>query len=68
MARQIDVETPFDFCQKCEKFALESRTVVGAGVVYYTDYSCKHADICGYVVPLSRNKMPKRLSEKGEVR
>lgn len=65
MARQIDVETPFDFCQKCEKFKLNSHSIIGDGVVRHTAYSCEHASICGYVVPLSRDKKPKRYKGAG---
>lgn len=70
MAREIDVATPFDFCQKCEKFKLDSREIFGDGVVWHTVYSCEHEDICGYVVPLSRDNQWTPMSDgepKGHV-
>lgn len=58
MKRQIDIEVPFKFCRKCERYKLkeESYNVDDYSLknVEFNEYSCKYFDICKNAIKLYR--------------
>ena len=59
MKRQIDIEVPFKFCKKCERYKLKEEsyevgTVADLQDVEYNEYSCEYFGICKNAIKLYR--------------
>lgn len=58
MKRQIDIEVPFKFCKKCERYKLNEDSydvdITELKGVEYNEYSCKYSGICKNAVKLYR--------------
>ena len=58
MKRQIDIEVPFKFCRKCERYKLkeESYNVDDYSLkdVEFNEYSCDYFGICKNAIKLYR--------------
>lgn len=56
MKRQIDIEVPFKFCKKCERYKLNEDSydvdVIELKGVEYNEYSCKYSGICKNAIKL----------------
>ena len=43
---QIEIKTPFEWCQGCHHLEIERMTLLAEGKPYWKEHTCKHAQIC----------------------